>query len=190
MAFLCKGGVPLRCHPLRCHPERSEGSLIISGHERAENGQRSFASLRMTIEIRAHASVAILSLTAASFPRRASVFPAPPSVSSRLPARHRIPVSSRPSAICRTSRRYAASVPPDATAGRARKFVRLVRELHHHRRNFAELERAEHFLAARAGGVRVSVSPRMNIERRLHVLDVSDRRTRLEIFLLFKRRRL
>src|SRR5260370_35986776 len=32
----------------------------------------------------------------------------------------------------------------------ARELVRLVREPHHHRRDFPELERAEHFLAARA----------------------------------------
>src|SRR5438477_11033587 len=41
------------------------------------------------------------------------------------------------------------SLNPVPWLARSRELVRFVREPHHHRRDFAKLERAEHFLAAR-----------------------------------------
>src|SRR6266446_3453654 len=70
----------------------------------------------------------------------------------------------------------------------ARELVRLVREPHHHRRDFPELERAEHFLAARARRRSVIGLTQNKHHRRLHILDISDGRARFEILFLIERR--
>src|SRR5438132_13275750 len=72
----------------------------------------------------------------------------------------------------------------------ARQLMRLVRKLHHHRRNLAELQRAKHLFAAGAGGrARVGLAEDEH-QWRLHIINMSDRRASLKILRVLERRRL
>src|SRR3954447_317792 len=65
---------------------------------------------------------------------------------------------------------------------RARELMRFVREFHHHRRHFPELQGPEHLFAAGTGrrpGIGLTQDEH---HRRLHFLYISDRRARLEVF--------
>src|SRR6185369_3675459 len=72
----------------------------------------------------------------------------------------------------------------------AREFVRLVRETHHYRRYLPILKRAEHRLTTRPGR-RAPVSlAKDQHQRRLDLVDVSDRRAASIVFRILERRRL
>src|SRR5262249_55450845 len=72
----------------------------------------------------------------------------------------------------------------------AREFVRLVREAHHHRRYLSILQRAEHLLTTRSSR-RAPVSfTEDQHQRRLDLVDISDRRSSSIVFRILKRRRL
>src|SRR3954454_5367832 len=69
----------------------------------------------------------------------------------------------------------------------SREFMRFVWEAHHHRRNLAELQRAKHFLAAVTGWSATIRLAENEHHRRLHFFNISDWRTRFEIFFLLER---
>ena len=66
--------------------------------------------------------------------------------------------------------------------------MRFVWETHHHGRDFAEFQGAEHFFAAGAGRRAVIHFAKNEHHRRLHVLDVGQRRACFKILLVVKRR--
>src|SRR5438477_11953957 len=70
----------------------------------------------------------------------------------------------------------------------ARELVGFARKLHHHRRHFEKLEGAKHLLATRPGwGARITFTEHEHYWR-LHVLNISDGRPRLEIVGIIKGR--
>src|SRR3989442_7061681 len=71
----------------------------------------------------------------------------------------------------------------------SRQLVRFVREPHHYTGNFPELERAEHFLAARAWWRAIVILAQNEHHRRRHVFDITDRRAHFKILLVLERRR-
>src|SRR5689334_15119759 len=72
----------------------------------------------------------------------------------------------------------------------ARQLVRFVRETHHHRWNLPVLQRPEHrFTTWSSRRTPVSLAKNQH-QRRLDLVDVSDRRTPAIVFRIFKRRRL
>ena len=72
----------------------------------------------------------------------------------------------------------------------ARELVGFARKLHHHCRHFEKLKGAKHFLAARPGwSARITFAEHEH-HWRLHVLNISDGRPRLEIVGIIKGRRL
>src|SRR5881628_3436456 len=70
-----------------------------------------------------------------------------------------------------------------------RELMRLVRKTHHHRRDFPEFERAKHFFSTGAGRRAEIGFAENEHHRRLHILDVSERRARFELLLVVERRR-
>src|SRR6266550_4286448 len=71
----------------------------------------------------------------------------------------------------------------------ARELVGFAWKLHHHRRHSEKLEGTKHLLAARPGWrARVTFTEHEH-HWRLHVLNISDGRPRLEIVGIIKRRR-
>src|SRR4029453_13588947 len=63
----------------------------------------------------------------------------------------------------------------------AGELVRFARKLYHYGRHFAELEGAEHFLPTRPGWSAGIAFAEHEHHRRLHVLNITDGRARLEI---------
>ena len=63
----------------------------------------------------------------------------------------------------------------------AGELVAFARKFHHYGRHFAELEGAEHFLAALLGWSAGIAFTEHEHHRRLHVLNITDGRARLEI---------
>ena len=82
------------------------------------------------------------------------------------------------------------SLDPVPRLPRTRKLVRFVGKTYHDRRDFAELKRAKHFFTAGAGRRAIICFPENEHHRRLHVFDVSERRSRFELLLVVKWRRL
>src|SRR5206468_9918083 len=70
----------------------------------------------------------------------------------------------------------------------ARELVGLARKLYHHRRHFEKLKGAKHLLATRPGwSARISFTEHEH-HRSLHVLNITDGRTRLAIVGIIARR--
>src|SRR5258708_38705667 len=68
-----------------------------------------------------------------------------------------------------------------------RELVRFIGEPHHHRRNFPKLKRTEHFLATCSRRCAMIDFAQNEHHRGLHLLDVSDRRSRFEVLFLVER---
>src|ERR1043166_492254 len=71
-----------------------------------------------------------------------------------------------------------------------RKLVRFIRKAHHHCRNLAILQRTKHRLTTRTSRRPVVSLAEDQHQRRLHLVDVSDRRTPAKVFRILERRRL